>query len=70
MYRLSIVTIGRLVLGFCLLSSVNALMGCGKGWFRDRSGDYVQEIKAEPVLKIPKDVKAEPFSTEYQIPLS
>lgn len=71
MYQLKMAaTSRRFVLGLCLLGSLSTLMGCAKGWFRDRSGDYVQETQTEPVLKIPKEIKVEPFSTEYEIPSS
>jgi hypothetical protein len=55
-------------LSLFLLSVFGTLMGCDKGILRDRSGDYVQETEQAPIVKIPKDVKAEPFSTDYQIP--
>jgi len=52
------------VLGFLALT---LLMGCGKdGWFRDRSEDYLY-AKSYPMLKVPSNIHAEPFSKEYEI---
>lgn len=53
-----------IVVGFNITVS-----GCGgeSKWFRDRSNDY-KKVESCPTIQIPHDVKADVFSSEYQIP--